>query len=393
MNQNQLKALYAKLVSRKISDQELDALLDYFEAGESGEPEAMIAQELEYGELPEIYQPSEVSAGQRVFAKLKAEIFSEKTESPQKARLWPVIYGAAAIAMVVFGAGLFYFKQNGKEITESASIVSHDVAPGKPGATLTLSNGKQIRLGGAANGQLAIQAGVKVSKLANGQLVYELRPSADTRTDLQAVNMLSTLKGETYQLRLPDGSQVWLNAASSLTYAANLIEGGVRSVKLSGEAYFEITKDKHHPFVVESPGQQVKVLGTRFNISSYPDEPSIKTTLLEGSVQLNGQTVLKPGEQATILAAGKMSVSHVDVDEAVAWKNGKFMFLDENIEDIMRKLARWYNVEVTYEGTPPTKTFTASISRFDHISKILDKLSYTNNVHFKMEGRRVTVMK
>jgi len=379
-------------VSRRISDQELDALLDYFESGQSGEPEAMIARELEFGELPEIYQPSEVSAGQRVFAKLKAEI-SGKAESPQKARLWPIIAGAAAVAMVVFGAGLFYFKQNAKERTKSASIVTRDVAPGKLGATLTLSNGKQIRLGDAANGQLAMQAGVKVSKLANGQLVYELRPSAETRADLQAVNRLSTSKGETYQLRLPDGSEVWLNAASSLTYTANLIEGGVRSVKLSGEAYFEIKKDKLHPFVVESSGQQVKVLGTRFNISSYPDEPSTKTTLLEGSVQLNGQTVLKPGEQATIVAAGKMSVSHVDVDEAVAWKNGKFMFLDENIEGIMRKLGRWYNVEVTYEGTPPTKTFTASISRFDNISKILDKLSYTNNVHFKIEGRRVTVMK
>lgn len=390
MDQNRLKILYAKLVSGEISDQDLDVLLDWFDTSDSRELEAMIAKELESTEFPEVYPASAILTGQRVFAALKNEIGREAALS-HKAKLWRGIAVAAAVAACVFGVVIFYYQQSDKHEVQTEIAVSRDVAPGKQGATLTLAGGKKIRLADAANGQLARQPGVTVSKLANGQLVYELTSSEGT--DPAAVNTLSTAKGETYQLRLPDGSMVWLNAASSLTYAANLLEGGQRRVKLNGEAYFEIQKDQMHPFVVESRGQHVEVLGTRFNINSYADEPTAKTTLLEGSVQLNHRTVLKPGEQATISDAGGISISQADLDEAVAWKNGKFIFADENIESIMRKLERWYNVEVSYEGPPPGETFTASIGRFDNISKILHKLSYTNNVHFKIEGRRVIVMR
>jgi transmembrane sensor len=392
VNQNKLKILYAKLVSREISNRELDALLAYFEASDLTELEAMIARQLELTELPEAYPETAILTGQRVLAKLKYEIGREAAP-PRKVKLWQRIAVTAAVATFLFGAGLFYYRQSGKQDVQTELAVSGDVAPGKQGATLTLASGKKIRLADAANGELARQAGVTVSKLASGQLVYELKSSEGTGMDLGAVNTLSTAKGETYHLRLPDGSMVWLNAASSLTYDANLLAGGQRRVHLTGEAYFEIKKDKTHPFVVESPGQQVEVLGTHFNINSYANEPTAKTTLLEGLVQLNHRTILKPGEQATVRASGGISITQVDVEEAVAWKNGKFIFADENIESIMRKLERWYNVEVSYEGVPPEETFTASIGRFDNISKILNKLSYTNNVHFKIEGRRILVMK
>ena len=207
MDQNRLKILYAKLISGEISDQELDALLAWFETSDLMELEAMIAKELEFTEFREVYPESAVLTGQRVLAALKNEIGREAALS-RKAKLWPRIAVAATVATFVIGAGLFYYQQSAKQKVQTELTVSGDVAPGNQGATLTLANGKKIRLADAANGQLAQQAGVTVSKLANGQLVYELKSSGGTGTDPGAVNTLSTAKGETYQLRLPDGSLV-----------------------------------------------------------------------------------------------------------------------------------------------------------------------------------------
>lgn len=319
-------------------------------------------------------------------------VFSAIVAHPQpnlrRFKLWHGIAVVAAVAVVVFGVGLLYNGFNPKPQTQEFAY-KNNIAPGKQGATLTLASGEKIRLTDAANGELAKEAGVVITKSASGQLIYEIKGS-DAQSN--KINTLSTAKGETYQLRLPDGSLVWLNAASSLTYAANLNERGKRRVKLNGEGYFEIAKDKAHPFVVETRGQQLEVLGTHFNVSGYADESVTKTSLLEGSVQINGKTVLKPGEQASLNVGGKITVEQVDVDKAVAWKNGKFVFQEENIESIMRKLARWYNVEIVYQGDFSQRTFVGTISRYDDISKILDKISFTNAVRFKIEGRRIYVM-
>ncbi|RYD96458.1 MAG: FecR family protein [Sphingobacteriales bacterium] len=305
-------------------------------------------------------------------------------------RIWPRIAAAASIA-VVMAAGLFYYQQGPSE--QQVKVVKQDIGPGGNKAYLTLANGKKISLTDAANGSIASQAGITITKTSDGQLIYSVKDTEPGGTAKTGYNIIETPKGGQYRVQLPDGTTVWLNAQSSLRFPTSFESLGERHVELSGEGYFEVAKDKTHPFMVKSSGQIVKVLGTHFNINNYEDEPAAKTTLLEGSVQLNGQLTLKPGEQAIIPASGKIVVSQVDLDEAVAWKNGKFIFADENIESIMRKLARWYNVEVRYDVAPPTETFTASIGRFDNISKILDKLSYTNNVHFKIEGRRILVMR
>ena len=304
-------------------------------------------------------------------------------------RLWPRIAAAAAV-IAFMGAGLFYYQY--PKFSQQVNLVQQDIGPGGNKAFLTLSDGKKISLTDAANGAIARQAGITITKTAHGQLIYSIAHNEHTGT-ATVYNTIETPKGGQYRIQLPDGTEIWLNAQSSLRYPTSFKTLDERRVEFSGEGYFQVAKDKAHPFIVKSSGQIVKVLGTHFNINSYADEPATKTTLLEGSVQLNGQAVLKPGQQATLLTSGKMSISQVDVDEAVAWKTGKFNFEDENIESIMRKLARWYNLEVTYVGAPPTETFTASIGRFDNISKILDKLSYTNHVHFKIEGRRVMVMR
>lgn len=289
---------------------------------------------------------------------------------------------------MIASAGILFFN-NKKEIVTDQIAKVNDIAPGKQGATLTLASGKNIRLSDAANGELAKEAGVTITKSANGQLVYEIKGS---KTEPNRLNTLSTAKGETYQVRLPDGSLVWLNAASSLTYSATLIESGVRRVKLDGEGYFEIAKDKTHPFIVATEKQEIKVLGTHFNVNSYNDEPETKTSLLEGSVKINEASVIKPGEQAITNSNKKTRIEEADVNSAVAWKNGKFIFEEENIESIMRKLSRWYNVEVIYQGDFSNKTFDGSISRSDNISKILEKITFTQAVHFKIEGRRIYIM-
>jgi transmembrane sensor len=300
-------------------------------------------------------------------------------------RKWLAI---AATIVVVFTIGLLFYNHQSQDKAVQKLAEANLIKPGKTGATLTLANGKKIFLSDATKGELVNEAGVTISKTADGILIYEING------DYQGANKLNTIttaKGETYQLRLPDGTTIWLNAASSLTYATTLYKNGIRSVKLNGEAYFEVAKDKNHPFIVETAEQRVEVLGTHFNLSAYADEALTKTTLLEGSVRLNHNTVLKPNEQATSIN-GKIEVETVDVNEAIAWKNGKFIFNSADINAVMRQLSRWYNVEVVYQNERPTTTFTGKISRYDDISKILDKINYTGEAHLKVEGRRIMVM-
>jgi len=307
----------------------------------------------------------------------------------KKIRLWPQIAIAAAVITIIFGAGLFYFyNQPGK--TEQATAYVNDIAPGKQGATLTLANGQKILINEAAAGNIASQSGVKISKTADGKIIYEI---SERRSGKLEYNTLSTTRGEQTQLRLPDGSVVFLNAASSLKYPTSFANLDKRSVSLTGEGYFEITRDKAHPFVVESKGQKVEVLGTHFNINAYQDEPVIKTTLLEGRVRVIGQQtekILVPGFEAVNTGSG-IALNKVDTELAVAWKNNNFMFENGDIKSIMRMVERWYNVEVIYQGKVPMDALYGTVSRFDKVSSVLRILESAGGVHFKIVGRKVYV--
>lgn len=318
----------------------------------------------------------------------------ERIQQPAKARrLWPRIGVAAAVATIILGAGLFFYK-NQQKTSPAIVAYANDINPGKSGATLTLANGKRIKLIDAKNGEIAKEAGIIVTKTADGQIVYQIKENS---ADNNKINTLTTAKGETYILTLPDKSTVWMNAASSLTYSASLNEHGLRRVKLEGEAYFQVAKDKVHPFIVESSGQEVEVLGTHFNISAYNDEPAIKTTLLEGSVKVTtGGTskVLKPNQQASLNGSGDIQVSDVEAEYDVAWKNGFFLFNGERLESIMTKVARWYNVEVEYANPAlKSKTFIGTISRFEKVSKVLNMLERTDVASFKIEGNKIIIDK
>ncbi|MDR6781477.1 transmembrane sensor [Pedobacter africanus] len=310
------------------------------------------------------------------------------------AKLWPRLVGIAAAVTAIIVGTWFYIRQTAptQKATAHSEITLNDIAPGKQGATLTLANGKKIRLGNAANGELAKEAGLVITKTANGQLIYEVEKG---HGELSKVNTLTTARGETYEVRLPDGTLVWLNAASSLSYATKPNERGERKVKLEGEGYFEVAKDKDHPFVVQTRGQEVEVLGTHFNISSYADDEVEKTTLVEGSIRLSsgGRTrLLKPGQQANIKGTG-ISVEDVDTDQAIAWKNKEFMFQSESIEGVMKAVERWYNVEVIYVGARTKERFTGGVSRYDNVSKVLDIVEFTGASHFKITGRKIYVSK
>lgn len=304
-----------------------------------------------------------------------------------KIRKWKGVAVAASIFLCISVIGYLLITRS-----SSPQIVQNqiqDIGPGSNKAILTLSNGQQISLDGNQRGKLAQQGNAVITKTADGQVVYQA--NSESNTDRAALNIITTPFGGQYHLVLADGTNAWLNAGSSITYPA-VFTGNKRTVEITGEVYFEVAHNASKPFRVKSRGQLVEVLGTHFNINSYSNEPAIRTTLLEGSVKINDKTVIKPNEQA-IVSGSSVQVQNIDAELAVAWKNNKFMFNNDRIEDVMRMVERWYDVKVDYEGEIPDDKFGGSVSRFASVSKVLNILELTGKVHFKVNGRRITVTK
>ena len=318
-------------------------------------------------------------------------------ENLVRRKLWPRI-GIAAAILLMISSGIYFFNDFG--FNHPDLLVHTDktqqILPGGNKATLTLADGRKITLDGAVNGELAEQSGIIITKTKDGQLVYTVSDKGSSLNNGKAtMNVVSTPKGGQYQVNLPDGTKVWLNAASSLSYPA-VFTGAERKVSLTGEAYFEVAKV--HPaktFKVSAAKQTVEVLGTHFNINSYSDEPAVKTTLLEGSVKVSaiasGDIFLKPGQQAVLLE-NQLNVNLANTEDAVAWKNGMFRFKDADLQTVMRSVARWYDVEVSYEGNLPGRQFSGEIHRDINLSEVLDILSFFK-VHFKIEGKKIIVTK
>ncbi|RAJ28824.1 FecR family protein [Pedobacter cryoconitis] len=296
---------------------------------------------------------------------------------------------AASIALVA-GISLYYNQQHSSPESTRFKAYTNDIPAGMNKAYLTLASGKKLALTNSVNGILAEEAGIKITKTADGQLVYTITDQG--KKGIAGYNRIETPRAGQYQLNLPDGTRIWLNSASSLKYPSSFAALKERRVELSGEAYFEVAKDKTHPFIVKSGRQEIRVLGTHFDVSAYPDEQLIKTTLLEGSVKLNQQITLKPGEQSS-MAGEKFSVKEVNVNDAVDWKNGEFVFTNESLTSILKKVSRWYDVEIRYVHTPvDIPTFTGSVSRAENISSVLKMLEETSNVRFTIEGRKISVI-
>lgn len=312
-------------------------------------------------------------------------------DHPKRVVLWPKFAVAASLLLILsFSFYLLLVKEEKPVARQTqAERFKNDVLPGSTKALLVLSDGHEVVLDDRNSGFVANQGDATINKVADGQLVYN-KTNQDAEKPL--TNKLVIPKGGQYRLTLPDGTKVWMNSFSTLIYPT-FFKGNTREVELIGEAYFEVAKNKDAPFRVHARNQVVEVLGTHFNLNSYATELNTKTTLLEGSVKvISGTTdhLLKPGFQAEV--GTQVRIQKADPDQVLAWMNGDFNFKDEDIQSIMRKLERWYDIEVIYEGKINGIDYGAEISRSRTLSQVLGILEKTGNVHFKIEGRRVTVM-
>jgi hypothetical protein len=308
----------------------------------------------------------------------------------------------AAMILITLSAGLGLFKYFGKAHQLKPVLAakhSIDIPPGGNKAYLTLNNGSRIILTNVQIGKLTIRPGIQVTKEKDGLLVYHVSNSGDGKpsNSVDEFNTITTPRGGQYQLILADGSKVMLNAASSLRFPV-VFNSNERRVELTGEAYFEVAKNKAKPFIVHANNTDIQVLGTHFNVSAYGDDHILTTTLLEGAVRMQtGQfsAILKPGQQGSILDnSNAITVKDADIDGVMAWKNGIFLFNDEHLDDVMKKISRWYNVEVEFkEQSVKMEAYSGSVSRFSQISQVLRKLQALGGVEFQIVSNKIIVMK
>ncbi|HMO62414.1 MAG TPA: FecR domain-containing protein [Ferruginibacter sp.] len=305
---------------------------------------------------------------------------------------------AASVLVIVTGAlSLLLFKNTADKTTitqnliKPAPAVKNDAPPGVTGAVLTLADGTQIVLDSATDGKLARQGNTSIEK-KGGQITYT--NNTNTADESIQYNTITTPRGRQFQLVLEDGTRVWLNAGSSVSFPA-VFKGQNREVAITGEAYFEVAKDASRPFRVEAKGMVVEVLGTYFNVNAYDDEATVNTTLLEGSVRVKKdgrEKMLTPGQQAQMNNRGDFTLArNVNTEEVMAWKNNYFSFNNTDIHKLLRQLERWYDVNVEIKGSVQPVTFNGSISRNVNLSNVLKMLEYTGEVKFTVEGRKLIV--
>ncbi|WP_426791324.1 FecR family protein [Sphingobacterium sp. WOUb80] len=383
-----------------MDDQQLLDILAKYEAGTITEDELQVLEEwyASFEANPDLIDS--LSAEERLFRKkqLQEKIFdqidaetSASTERPKKLsflhsgnRLWQ----AAASLVFLCAVSFYIFKQQADQSPTPAEKQSSSIHPATDKAILTLGNGKKIMLDESKNGELSTEGNIHINKLKPGNLVY----TAGKNIDKVPINTLATPRGGRYQLTLADGTQVWLNAQSSISYPS-AFRGSSREVTISGEVYFEVAHNAAMPFRVRSENQLIEVLGTHFNVNTYKAKSRTKTTLLSGSIALTNahrRVILKPGEQG-IVTGESMSIKNVDPAEVIAWKEGYFDFTDADIGSVVDELGRWYNVDIQYQGAATSETFTGRIPRSWPFEKVLNLLKTFKSIQVEMQGRRLIV--
>lgn len=337
---------------------------------------------------------------------IRKRIHEQIADEPPAKKKIPVlmIYAAkvAAAVIILLGAGLMFYTAGHRKPAANHPVIAagvpqqhkNDMAAGRNKAILTLANGQKIMLDSALPGILVKEGNIDIRKKDSGELVY--RSAATTNNNEELQNTITTPRGGRYKVILSDNTEVWLNAGSSLSYPITF-HGNERKVTLTGEAYFEVAPDADQPFVVATGNTRIQVLGTHFNVNAYSDEKVIRTTLTEGAVRVvkgNESRLLKPGEQASMnKQTGMLKVTHVDVEEALAWKKGLFQFNNTQLEVIMREVSRWYDMDVVYLTKHlDDKRFSGIMSRYSEPAALLRRLELTGVVHFQLQGRQIIVM-
>jgi len=346
-------------------------------------------------DIPPSFAENDEELRERILNKINIAI-----KTKHRTRIIPLRWAAvAASLLLLLSIPVIYFHLKPNKPKPFVAVhhkkqLKNDAEPGGDKAMLTLANGSVIDLNDAKKGVLANQGNALLRKLADGQIIYEAPKTTGSIKDSITYNTVTTPKGGQFQVVLSDGTKVWLNAASSIVFPT-AFSSSERKVKITGEVYFEVAKNQHLPFRVVSGHQTVEVLGTHFNINAYEDENVTKTTLAEGSVKVytgDQSAILKPDQQSSISnnGQGHIRINSIDVDDVLAWKNGNFQFEKAEIQMIMREAARWYDVDVKYDGIVPARRFTGSISRSVNLSELLKMLKYTG-INFKIEGKTIIV--
>lgn len=358
--------------------QDFKTLLNRYKAGTASEEDIAFLESwyLQYGEGSENeYAP----ADQIMDAKAVWDKLQPAQQKAKHAVLWARIAAAASIIIILSAVAYYSFYERFPQLSASNVSIKNNVI-------LALPNGRHIALADAQNGALT----ANISKVNGNELIYRKSTSA------VVYDTLIVPRGGHFQLALADGSKIWLNAATVIRYPESCSVNERKIELLKGEAYFEVVHNRSKPFRVISRNQVIEDIGTRFNVKAYDDEPMVQTTLFQGSVSVaddRGKIVLKPGQQSQVKEPGSdIIVKNANLEEAVSWKNNRFIFNNDDIASIMRQISRWYDVDVTYQGDMAGKVFTGSVPRSEKVEEVLRKLEETGTVHFKLEGRKVIVM-
>lgn len=296
-----------------------------------------------------------------------------------------VVMIAAAIAAITIGVWVYYVSAPQVRMTDNLQRYANDIAPGKNVATITIGNGSVIQLKDNHNKVVVKENSLKYD---DQSLISAIPKANDNKAIIQSVTV-ATPRGGTYQVILPDGTKVWLNADSKLIFPSKF-ERNERRVKLSGEAYFEVIHNSRQPFKVESSGQVVEDLGTAFNINAYPDEAIVKTTLIQGRAAVNGR-LLRPNQQS-VMKDAVVNIIAVEPESEIAWKNDNFMFVEQDLLTVLKQLGRWYDVEIDQSNIPSGRHFTGFISRNVKLSEVLRMLEVTGNIRFKIENKTIVIV-
>ncbi|MBO9566958.1 MAG: FecR domain-containing protein [Niastella sp.] len=388
MNEDRLKYLLERYQANECSPEEQAELDEWFHAWNPGT--ANMRNWLQ-----------EAGSAEALTEELYAD-FKERVAPPAKRKgvaVWYKVAAAAAVLIVLLI--VFYPKQHGggelahTDKNKQATRPVHDIKPGSNKAVLKLADGSEIVLSDSGNAHIATQNNTEIQRLQSGGIGYQ---AVQDLTDDQppVYNTLTTPRGGKFTLTLSDGTVVTLDAASSITYPV-VFKGRERRVQINGQAYFDVVHNAAKPFHVEAKGQLIEDLGTAFNVNAYSDDPFIKVTLVEGLVDVSNdmeKVSLVPGQQAMVKdGESKMRVKVVNVAETVAWKNGWFIFHQENLQNIMKQAGRWYDAEIVLDPAIMNKKLGGNISRYKDISELLENLKLTGGIDYKIEGQKVTLTK
>lgn len=396
MNEEKLQLLIKAYLDHTISDEDCLELMAYTKDIDQGKIDVMLNRQLQEINEGPLFRGTKADS---VLALIKKDprfiSRDERSDLPIYKRLiGSTVFRIAAVLMLTLFAVLYAIRLEKEGTAADARADKVVIAPGTNKAVLTLANGKQISLNDAEAGELANEGNVSIRKTGTGQLIYDLSNSSSGDKESAGYNTIQTPKGGAYHVILPDGTLVWLNSASSMTFPTKFSTN--REVSLKGEAYFEVAHRKKTPFHVNVKGSKVEVLGTHFNISAYSDDAEVATTLLEGSVSVsknNRKSLLVPGQQSLIMdGSDRIVVRTVNTEDVMAWHNGYFRFNDEDIKSILKKVSRWYDVEVEYRNSKPSQKLGGMSYRTKSLNDLLDQLEKIGNLHFKLEGRRIIVL-